>query len=469
LRIEPVDLVLLALYAGAIVAFGVAIGRRQRGATDYMLGGRDLPAWAVLLSIVATETSTVSFLSVPGHASGGDLRFLQLPLGYLIGRLLVVRLLLPRYFAGQSFTAYELLQQRFGPGLRSLASSVFLVTRTLADGLRLYLTALVVGEATGLDLRVAVAATGGATILYTFVGGIRAVIWTDVAQFFVYIAGALVAFGVLVSRLDGGFESLAATPLRLVDPRPALDDPFTLPAGILGGAFLSFATHGADQMMVQRYLCARSQRSASWALGLSGVVVLAQFALFLWIGVGLGCWYRQHPPEPAAIDRRFLTFLIDEMPPGMLGIVLGAIFSVAMSTLSSSLHSCATSLVQDLWVAQLDPTASDRRRLRLARAGTVLFGLLQILVALSGPALGGSVVEHVLAIASYATGLVLGVFFLGLLPWRIAPAAALAGFAGGLAVVLALRFGTKLAWPWFAAVGSLATLLLGMIANLRRA
>jgi SSS family transporter len=465
------DLVILVAYMTACLLIGIWSGRGTKTATDYMLGGRDVPAWAVLISIVATETSTVTFLSVPGFSWKHDLTFLQLPCGYILGRALVVLVLLPRFFDGEVVTAYDVLHRRFGGAVRKVASLLFLVTRSLADGLRLFLSAIVLQEVASIDLDVAIVATGAATIAYTFLGGMRAVIWTDVLQFFVYVGGALVAFDVLLDRLPGGLDDVLARhdKMAVFDLSFSLSSPYVLWAGLLGGAFVSFSSHGADQIMVQRYLCARSRGAAAFALLGSGVVVWLQFALFLLIGVGLYCYYQQQPPaEPfTKPDRVFAAFFVNEMPSGVRGIVLGAVFAAAMSTLSSSLNSCATSAVNDL----LSPT----RRLLWTKLLTIVFGCVQIAVGIAGQDLSNTVVEQVLAIAGFTTGIVLGVFFLGV--WtRVGQRDALVGIAGGLVTVSLVAFQgaawfplqvlpAAIAWPWYPLVGSFATLGFGLLAQ----
>jgi SSS family solute:Na+ symporter len=278
LAISAVDLAILLAYLLATVAFGLWIGRGQRSAQDYLLGGRNLPWWALLISIVATETSTATFLSVPGIAYGGglpgtsgDLRYLQLPLGYVLGRAVAAVFLLPLFFGGRLFTAYEVLRQRSGPAVRTMASGLFLVTRTLADGLRLYLTAIVLQVMTGWSIELSVGCVGLATLVYTFFGGIRAVVWTDVIQFAVYMAGAGIAFAVLLGQIPGGLGGLleeagAEGRLRTIELAFDPTSPYTLWAGVIGGAVLSIGTHGVDQLIVQRYLSARSLADARRAL-----------------------------------------------------------------------------------------------------------------------------------------------------------------------------------------------------------
>jgi len=467
------DLLVLAAYLVGVVLFGVWVGRGQKDVADYMVGNRDIPWWGLLFSIVATETSTVTFLSIPGFAFARDMTWLQLALGFVLGRLVVVALLLPHYFKGRFFTAYEVLDHRFGGPTKRAASLLFLVTRSLADGLRLFLTAIVLQEVARIPLNWAIVIIGATTIVYTFLGGMKAVVWTDVAQFVIYIAGAAVAFGILVSDIPGGWRELVATgaaqgKFRVLDLGWNLTQPYVLAAGVLGGLFLTIGSHGADQLMVQRYLCARTEREAGRALALSGLVVFAQFAFFLLIGVGLFCYYRAFPPAQAFDhpDRVFARFIVERMPPGVLGLVLGAIFAAAMSTLSSSLNSSATAAVHDFYRPLLRPGASSGHLLNATRAFTIVFGLVQIAVGISGQWLSESVVSNVLTIAGFTTGIILGVFFLGILTRRVGQKAALAGMMLGLAVMTAVAFATPLAWPWYAMAGSLGTLALGLLASL---
>jgi SSS family transporter len=480
------DLAILIAYMLLMVAVGLWVGRGAQGAKDYLLGARDLPWWALLLSIVATETSTVTFLSTPGIAYGGglpgttgDFRFLQLPLGYLLGRIAVVRFLLPLYFRGEVMTAYQVLSQRFGGATRKLASCLFLVTRTLADGLRLYLTALVLQALLPINLPTAVVGMGAVTLVYTYFGGMKAVVWTDVMQFVVYMAGAIVALLVLLGDLPNGVDTLLAEMqkperARIFDFTPTLASEHTFWAGLLGGAVLSFGSHGVDQLIVQRYLAARTQGEAARALWTSGVVVFVQFAFFLALGMGLAAFYAQNPPgEPfKTSDQVFLDFIVHHTPTGILGIVLGAVFSAAMSTLSSSLNSSASALVNDIVLPMQGRSADDASGLRYAKLATLLFGVLQCAVGCSGLG-GGAIVGQVLGIASFTTGILLGVYALGIATQRVAQQHALFGLACGLAVDCAFKFGlpfglaapSTIAWPWYGLLGSATTFSAGLIAS----
>lgn len=479
--LSSLDLVLLCVYMLGTVAFGLWMGRGQKSASDYLLGGRDLPWWTLLLSIVATETSTATFLSVPGIAYAakfgtGDLRFLQLPLGYIVGRTIAAYTLVPMYFRGELFTAYDVLRHKSGPAVRTLASGLFLVTRTLADGLRLYLTAVVLQTMFGWSLPVAVLLTSLGTLAYTVVGGIKAVVWTDVAQFFVYMAGAFAALFVIGGKVDGGLAQIASDAaasgrLQAFDFGLDFSTPYTFWAGLLGGAVLTIGSHGVDQMIVQRYLSARSLGDAQKALLWSGPLVFAQFALFLAIGHGLAAFYAANPPaQPFGKgDAVFADFLVHHLPIGLVGLVLGAVFSAAMSTLSSSLSASAGALVNDFLLPATGHAPDSPFALRAAKLATLLFAGLQIAVGISGLGGGQAVVSQVLAIATVTTGVILGLFVLA--ARGVAPVASLAGLCGGLAAIGVVVFGleawgVKLAWPWHGLVSCGATVAVGSVVGL---
>jgi SSS family transporter len=471
------DLVLLVSYFAAMVVVGWVVGRRTTGAKDYFLGSRDLPCWALLLSIVATETSTVTFLSVPGRAWASDLTFLQLPMGYVLGRLVVVWLLLPHYFRGEMVTAYEVLRKRFGGALQKVASLTFLVARTIGGGLRLFLTALVVEKLTGMSVAQSIAAITAVTLVYTFFGGMRAVVWTDVAQFVIYLTGAVAAFVILLARLPDGFAQLldAAGPdkLRVFDLSLDVGKPYTLWSGLIGGAFISLGSHGVDQLIVQRLLSAKNQREAGLALSLSGVVVLLQFGFFLMLGLGLFAYYQAFPPpEPfTKSDTVFRDFLLTQMPTGLLGLVLGAVFSAAMSSFSSSLNSSAAALVGDFVLPMTKRDPGSRFVLHTAKGATVAFAAFEAVVAMNCVD-DRAIIDQVLDIAALTTGVLLGVFFLGTLTKHVAQTAALVGFAAGLAVDLFCYlwmpglWGWKIAGPWFGLIGSATTFGVGLLASL---
>ncbi len=469
MSVSPLDLAILVAYMAGMVLLGSWLGRGARDVSEYAVGGRDLPWWLILVSILATETSSVTFLSIPGFAYERNFTWLQIAFGFLIGRFVVAAILLPEYFRGALFTSYEVLHRRFGGATRQAASVLFLITRCLADGLRLFLSALVLQEMTGISIPWAVAALGATTIVYSYLGGMRAVLWSDLIQFVLYITGALVALWAILARLPGGWSQLvamgqAADKFRVFDLRLDLSEPYGLWAGVVGGVFITLGSHGVDQLMVQRYLSTRSLPEARRALGLSGVVVVAQFALFLLIGVALWSFYQLHPPVVPfdRADRVFARFILDELPTGLIGLLLGAVFAAAMT---SSLNSCATVAVNDLVLPLSRDGISPERQLRLTRWLTAAFGIVQIAVGIGGQWLQASIVSSVLGIAAFTTGIVLGVFFLGLFAQRVGQRAALAGLVAGFAAMTAIYFGTSLAWPWYALAGSLITAGVGLAAS----
>ncbi len=475
-RISPVmtthtlDFAVIAAYLVGVAVLGIALRGRQEGVGDYFLGSRQIAWPLILLSIVATETSTVTFLSVPGVAYGGDMTFLQLPIGYIIGRIGVAIVLMPLFFRGESLTLYEILGRRFGSGVQRLSSVLFIATRSIADGLRLFLTALVVEELLRWDFTSSVLAVGVATILYTFFGGIRAVIWTDVVQFVIYVLGALVAGWILLDRIPGGWSGMLAAAgdtgkLRVLNFHFELAKPYTFWAGLFGGAVLTAATHGADQLMVQRYLCTNSIRHARLALVSSGFVVLVQFALFLLLGVGLFAYYQAEPPA-VRNDAVFVKFIIDEVPPGLRGLIIAAVFSAAMSTLSSSLNSVASAAVTDIYRPLVRPGATEQHYLNCSRVLTVAAGALQMGMALYGRTLPDrSTVDNVLTVAAFTTGITLGVLLLGIFVPRAHGKAAVLGMIHGALIVMCVWALTPLAWPWYALCGSAITLLAGWAAS----
>jgi SSS family transporter len=472
---NPVDIAIVVVYVVGCTSLGAWLGARAQGLKGYFLGESNIPAGAVMISIVATETSTATFLSVPGVAYKGDFTFLQLALGYILGRIVVATVLLPSYFRGEIFTAYQVLERRFGGATRTTASLLFLATRTLADGLRLFLAAKVLEQITGWPISWAILAMGLTTIAYTYLGGMKAVIWTDVIQFTIYITGAIIALAILVRMLPGGMDELlmkasSAHKFHMFNFTRSLTEPFTFWAGLLGGMVLNTATHGADQMMVQRYLSARSQTQATVALLASGLVILAQFALFLFIGVSLWVFYQDHIPQLASgralgPDEVFAYFIVHYLPTGILGLVVAAIFSAAMGTLSGSLNASASTTVNDLYLP-LFPATDERQLMRLSRVLTAVWGVLQMAVALGATRLEGSVVTNALKIASFTTGLVLGLFLLGILTRRVGQAAAFVGLVAGLATVSTVAFAGLVAWPWYALVGSFTVFAAGNVAAL---
>jgi SSS family solute:Na+ symporter len=484
-----------AIVLVAAVLTAIMIGLRATGKTHsveaFLLGDRDLPWWAILGSIVATETSTATVLSLPGQAYGPTgMRFLQIAMGYILGRTIVVRYLLPLFFEGKLFSAYQVLDKRFGSLTKSTASLLFLVTRNLGDGLRLFLAALVLQKLVGWPFWSSAVAIGAITIIYTYFGGMRSVVWNDCIQLVIYMTGGVATIFIITANIPGGWSEFwefsrdngKLTVLQFWPPEsdePAVSmlhwlitDPFSFWAGIIGGAVLTLGTHGTDQMMVQRYLSARSQQDAGRALFLSGIVVFFQFALFLLIGLLLACFYAHQPDVTfERADEVYAHFIIESFPKntGLVGLMLAAILAAAMSTLSSSLNSSASAVLNDFYLPRRRGALEPEALLKLTRRLAVGFGVLQIGIGIWATTFDATVVSNALTIAGYSAGLLLGLFGLGVLSRTVTQSSALTGAASGLLVLLFVQFilpritsdEIRVAWPWYALLGSATTILVG--------
>jgi SSS family transporter len=458
------DLVVLVTYLLATTMWGAWLGRGKRGGTDYFLGSRSLPWGAVMLSVVATETSTLTFLSIPGVAYMGSMTFLQLTLGYVAGRTVVALVLLPAYFRGELSTAYALLESRFGTGARRFTSAIFMVTRLLADSVRLFATAIPLALITGWPYPVSIAVIGVLTVIYTYFGGIKAVVWVDVVQMVLYLGGALVAIFALQGLVTGGWGAIVSSAgeagkLTTLDLSFDLATPYTLWAGVLGGGFLSMASHGTDQLIVQRLLTCRDLRASQRALIGSGLAVIVQFLLFLAVGLGLWAFYQGRPFERS--DEIFALFIVEQLPPGVTGLLIAGVFAAAMSSLSSSINSLASATAYDYWAPLAGAEGDEARVLRAGKVFTLVWAALLIAGAVLFIPLsrGTSAVEVALAVASLVYGGLLGAFALGVLTKRPGQGAAIVGMVAGVGGVT--LFQDAMAWPWYALVGTVVTFVVG--------
>ncbi len=486
---RAIDLVIIFGYLVGIVLFGAWFARKQKTTSDYFLGDRSVPWWAVAASIVATETSTITFISVPGiaFARGGNFQFLQLVFGYLLGRIVISLLFIPSYFRGELMTVYQLLDRRFGGKIKVLAASLFVVMRNIADGIRLLLTAIVLaavytsfqpGANSELIIVSSIVLIGVAMIIFTYFGGMEAVIWVEVIQLGIYIVGAIAAAVILSNSIDGGLSAAIATAAQynkfsLFDFTLDFTKTFTFWAGLIGGCFLTMSTHGTDQYLVQRYLCTDRPKRASAALLTSGAVVLGQFIGFLFIGVLLFAFY--HPftdPGYAAAtstafpfaggDRVFPDFITRHLPPGLSGLVVAAIFAAAMS---SSLNAIAATAMNDLY-KPLRAGRSDKHYLKVSHLLTLVWGVVQIAVALVLRNRNRSALDLALSIASLINGPILGVFLVGVFLRRVSQTPALIGMVVSSAVMLYIYFATRIAWTWYVFIGSSITLIVAWVASL---
>lgn len=498
------DYIVIAIYLIAVAIFGIKVAGRQSSTTDYFLGDRDIPWWAVLFSVVATETSSLTFISIPAVAYGGNLTFLQITLGYIVGRIIVSFIFLPKYFQGEITTAYQYIGQRFGQGMRNITGTTFMVTRLLADGVRLFATAIPLA----VILRLGGAFAGWSdielyllsitvisliTVCYTLIGGIKAVIWMDVIQMGVYIGGALIAVVFLINGINGGFGSAMALAgnaekLQIFDFgfnlsfEAFIANPYTFFVAFIGGAVFSIASHGTDQIIVQRLLTTKNVQESQKALIWSGVVVALQFALFLGIGVLLYAFYNAQSFEAlglATADAIFAKFIVEQLPAGLSGLIVAALFAAAMSSLSSSLNSLASSSTMDLYKPYFGKNNTEEQDLKISRIFTFIWAII-----LTGSAFffaflqlsageRPTVVELGLGIASYTYGGLLGAFLLGRISNHANKTDAIIGFFTGLIALLFMvkgpvqnilpGDGIAIAWPLYTLVGSTIVVLTGWL------
>ena len=471
MSLSGVDYLVIAAYLLAITAFGSWFARFQKTTRDYFLTDRSVPWWAICFTIVATETSTLTFVGVPAqtYAANGNMAFLQLAAGYIVGRFIVSALFIPAYFRGELFTSYELLQRRFGPRVKTLSAVIFLVTRSLADGIRLFTTAFVIAIVTQVPVAWVVIVLGGAMIVYTMRGGVSAVIWTDVVQMFVYVAGAAVVAIALLNRIDGGWSEVVRVGREtgrfvVLNPSFTFNVPYTLWGATLGGIFIALSTHGTDQFLVQRLLSAKSQRHASLGLVLSGFIVFAQFVLFLLIGVMLYTYYQQTPlPQPLTrTDQILPIFVVSELGNGLAGFIVAAIVAAA---LSPSLNAMAATTVTDFYVPYFNPAADQDTQMRVAKLATVAWGIVQLAVAIGAQAMNQSVLDAGLAVLSLAAGAVLGAFLLGTLAPGMREREVFAGMIAGLIVMAVVWWATTIAFTWYLIIGAGTTCLVAFIAR----
>jgi SSS family transporter len=511
------DFLVIGAYLVGITALGIFVGRRQRDSKDYFVAGREIPWWAVMISVVASETSALTFISIPGLAYLGNLGFLQVAMGYLIGRVVVANVLLPRYYQGELVTAYTLLEKRFGLATRRFTSIVFMVTRGMADSVRVFATAvpiaLIIGPLLPAQyvMPVAVLVLGTLTILYTIKGGMRAVVWTEIVQASVYLFGGVAAMYLIGHMVDGGWGAItsaagAAGKLQVFFASNPREPAHTMAAGLIGGAFLSMASHGADQLIVQRLLSSKTLKDGQMAIIGSGVVIIAQFALFLMIGIGL--WVLNKGAAFPSADAIFPTFIIDHMPHGLLGLLLAAILAATMSTHSGAINSLAAASVHDIYLPITGKSAQDPSVLGVSKTMALIWGVVLTGGALMFPANPKlPIVVVALSIASFTQGGLLGGFFLGifwrraiqrdaiivmsvaiavmafivfakqLLPFNVVAAL---GDPNQLRVVLdsatsaspvhaaylkALVAASRIAWPWYVLIGLTITMVVGIVSS----
>lgn len=504
--LTTLDFLVIAIYLAAVAFFGIRVAGRQTSTDDYFLGGRNLPWWVVCFSIVATETSTLTIIGLPAVAYGGTLTFLQLTLGYLLGRTVVSVLLLPRYYDRKLVTTYEFLGLRYGDAMRGAASLTFLVTRLLADGVRLFASAIplkVIALSSGFDVSYfeIIFVLGMITVFYTLIGGIRAVVWMDVVQLAIYLFGGLLTMVLLYGQLpvDWWNDVLRVGKTMVFDlgmdqSLPGiLTHAYVLPTAVIGGAVFSVASHGTDQLIVQRLLACRSLRDSQKALVGSAIVVMIQFALFLFIGLMLWSYYNGATMPELGLSRTdevFPHFIVEGLPAGVSGLLLAGIIAAAMSTLSSTVNSLASSSLMDIYKGFASSALDDVRSLAASRVLTLFWGVVLIGFASLFEDSDNAVVELGLTIASYTYGGLLGVFLLGIVVRRSDQSDAMISFAVTIVTMIMIVFGVwyspgegwqfefnpsaafvyehdlvAIAWPWYPLIGSAICVSVGALTS----
>ena len=486
---SAVDYLVLAAYLVGITIFGSRFRKSHHSVKDYFLANRQT-SWVVIsLSIVATETSTLTLIGIPALAYatypraelGGSFTYLQVVAGYIVARFMVSWLFIPAYFQGDMLTAYELLNRRFGPAAKHFAASLFLVMRALAEGVRVFaasivLVAVLQTSVPGLPhLQLwSIVIVGLLTIVYTFEGGIAAVIWTDLIQLVIYVGGSLLAAYMLVRLTPGGWAAIvadgrAAGKLQFISWSWDLSVPFTFWGGLIGGCFLTMASHGTDQLLVQRLLTCRNKRESQYALVLSGFIVFLQFALFLTIGMMLHAYYASGTMAPLTgacppCDEVFPQFIVRNLPHGIAGLVIAAIFAAAMSNLSGSLNSLASTSILDFYQPLAGARVDEQKLLKLSRWLTAAWGLVLIAIAIMARG-WGSVFTVGLTIASIVYGPMLGAFLLGVLTKRTTERGVMAGIGASLIAMIGVRVFTPLAWTWYVLVGTIICMTTGLVVS----
>lgn len=473
------DVIIVVLYLVGVTAYGILKGGKQKSARDYFVSEKAIPWWAVCFAIVATETSALTFISIPGVAYVGNLNFLQIAIGYIIGRIIVSYFLLPKYFEGELLTAYAYLGKRFGAKTKNFASSVFMLTRVFADGVRLYATAIplalllkgwniFVGAPDWQIYSYSIIIMAVITLAYTYIGGVRAVIWTDVIQMFIYIGGGILAIYVLSGKLETGFgdaisQLTAKGKLNFFDFSFDFTKPYTLIASIIGGGVLSMASHGTDQLIVQRLLTTDSLKSSQKALITSGFVVFLQFAMFLFVGSLLFIFFNGQQMKS---DEVFPKFIISYMPSGISGIIIAGLLAAAMSTLSGSMSALSSTLVEDIYKPYWGKGKSDEQILKVSKVIALIWCVVLILSAFLFMNSSQAVVVLGLSIASFTYGGLLGTFLLGIFFRKVKQLDAIIGFACGITGMIFIIYFTKIAWTWYTIIGVIITIIIANAVSL---
>jgi len=468
---RTLDYVIIVVYLIGVALFGIISGGKQKSAKDYFLGTKAVPWWVVCFSIVAAETSALTFISIPGLSYLTNLNFIQLAVGYLIGRIIVARYFLPSYFKGEIDTAYAFLGNRFGIKTRRFSSIIFLLTRIAADGVRLFATAIPLKILLNISYPAAIIIITSVTLVYTLVGGVRGIIWVDMIQMFIYIGAVVIAGAFLIGEfLPNGLDSIlestkAQNKFSVINfgfqggLKEFFNQPYTLIASLVGGSFLSMASHGTDQLIIQRLLVTRNLKKSQKAIIGSGIIIIIQFMLFLGLGVGLYAYYGVLDLRP---DEIFSKFIIENLPVGVTGFIIAGLFAAAMSTLAGSISSLSSSTMLDLFKNYISPN-NPKKELLISRILSVMWGILLMLSAFLFMSISQPVIEIALGVASFTFGGLLGTFLLGIFVKKATQEDALAGFVSGIFAMITVVTLNLVAWTWYIFIGVTVTMAVGTL------
>ena len=469
MNLSTVDFTIIAGYLLFIISLGIYFGRKEESLSDYFLGGRRVPWIAVLLSIVATETSALTFIGTPAFAYNQNWTYVQLLIGTILARFIIAKLFIEQFYRHNVFTAYEYLAKRFGTGSKNSASFIFLVTRVLASGVRLFGASIIVSVATGLSPFTAITIIAIAAVLYTVIGGIKAVIWTDVCQAIILFGGGLIALFYIFQDIPNGWDAVLST-TRGLSKWKFLDFSFdyraayTIWAGIIGSTFLTLATHGTDQDFVQRMLTARDYTRSKRALILSGFADIPIVIIFLSIGSLLFAYYQATPTPglPSKADDIFPYYIIHNLPKGLIGLLIAGVFAAAMSSIDSALNALSTTWINDFYRPYIAKDASERHYLTMAKFFTVLFGLFLIVIAFFARDTQQVLILG-LKIGTFTYGALLGVFLLGVLTTRGNDLGNTISMGASIFTILFIEFYTEVAWIWYVLIGTFVTFFVGYL------
>jgi solute:Na+ symporter, SSS family len=475
------DWIVILVYLLGIIALGVYFGKDQRNTRDYFLGSKNIPWWGIGLSIVAAETSALTIIGVPAmayDAKSGNMTFIQMVIGYVIARILLAVVMVPHYFKGEIYSPYQLLENSFGPAARRTASVFFLLMETLAAGVRVYVACIPVQLMLGIGVLESIILFVFLSLIYTYIGGVKAVIWTDAVQFGLFLAGGLFTIFYIPTLIDGGFsavmaEAAAAGKTHWLNADFSLQPPINIWMGVLGGTFLVMSTHGAEQLIVQRVLACKNVRDGRRALILSAALIFPLFLIFLTVGVMLWVYYQHQPfaipipearPGIKANDFIFPIFMVTAVPHVLKGFLIVAILSAAMSSVSSAMTALASVSTMDIMKNLLKGARGDEFFLRFSKRSTVFWAGALILVAFLTRK-NDSVLNAAFALRGLTAGALLGSLMLTLL-WRKASSTpvVIAMFAA-LAVMTYIFLYTKIFWPWYTLIGTCVALATAYLAR----